>query len=81
MATIDELRNMARNFYARARASHNPFTKRKLIKLADDYLQEAEVMRHNQSVASTDRRRIGTASHIKPKQLTSAGSRKLSWVR
>jgi hypothetical protein len=47
MATIDELRKMARDLYARARASHNPFTKRKLIKLADDYLLEAEVMRHN----------------------------------
>jgi hypothetical protein len=47
MRAIDELRKMARDLYARARASHNPFTKRKLIKLADDYLLEAEVMRHN----------------------------------
>ena len=47
MATIDELRKMARDLYARARASRNPFTKRKLIKLADDSLLEAEVMRHN----------------------------------
>ena len=47
MATFEELREMARDLYARARASHNPFTKRKLIKLADDYLLEAEVVRHN----------------------------------
>jgi|RhiMetdeSRZDD1v2_1073273.scaffolds.fasta_scaffold3087598_2 hypothetical protein len=48
MATIDELRKMARDLYARALASRNPFTKRKLIKLADDYILEAEVMRLNQ---------------------------------
>ena len=48
MATFDELRKTARDLYARAQASHNPFTKRKLIKLADDYLQQAEEMRRNQ---------------------------------
>jgi Holliday junction resolvase-like predicted endonuclease len=48
MAAFDELRKMARDLYARARASRNPFKKRKLIKLADDYLQQAEEMRRNQ---------------------------------
>jgi hypothetical protein len=48
MATFDELRKTARDLYTRARASHNPFTKRKLIKLAEDCLRQAEEMRRNQ---------------------------------
>jgi hypothetical protein len=42
MATVTELRKMAHDHYARARASRNPFTKQKFRKSADDYLEEAE---------------------------------------
>jgi predicted N-acyltransferase len=49
MATDTELRKMARDFYARARASRNPFTKRKFRKAADDYIEEAEQLRRSQN--------------------------------
>jgi hypothetical protein len=50
MATVTELRNMAHDFYARARASRNPFTKRKFRNAADDYLEEAEQLRRSQNI-------------------------------
>jgi hypothetical protein len=48
MATVTELRKMAHDLYARAQASHNPFSKQKLRKSADDYLEEAEHLRRTQ---------------------------------
>jgi hypothetical protein len=39
MATVTELRKMAHDHYATARASRNPFTKQKFRKSADDYLE------------------------------------------
>jgi hypothetical protein len=45
MATVIELRKMAHDLYESARASRNPFTKQKLRKAADDYLEEAERLR------------------------------------
>jgi hypothetical protein len=48
MATVTELRKMAHDLYARARASRNPFTKQKFRKSADDYLEEAEQLRRGQ---------------------------------
>jgi len=50
MATVTELRKMAHDLYARAQASHNPFTKRKFRKSADDYLEEAEHLRRSQNI-------------------------------
>jgi hypothetical protein len=47
MATVTELRKMAHDHYARARASRNPFTKQKFRKSADDYLEEAEQLRRS----------------------------------
>ena len=41
MGMIEEFWNMARDMYARARASLDPSTKLRLIKTADDYLKLA----------------------------------------
>jgi hypothetical protein len=41
---------MAHDLYAMARASHNPFSKQKLRKSADDYLEEAEQLRRSQNI-------------------------------
>jgi hypothetical protein len=48
MATVTELRKMAHDLYASARASRNPFTKQKFRKSADDHLEEAEHLRRTQ---------------------------------
>jgi hypothetical protein len=48
--SVTELRKMAHDLYARARASRNPFTKQKFRKSADDYLEEAEQLRHSQNI-------------------------------
>jgi len=45
MATVQELWNMAHDLYARARASFDPSTKRKLMGVADNYLRQAEDIR------------------------------------
>jgi hypothetical protein len=37
-----ELRMLARDTYAQARASNNPLTKRRLVSLADNYLRQAD---------------------------------------
>jgi hypothetical protein len=50
MATVTELRKIADDLYARARASRNPFTKQKLRKSADDHLEEAEQLRRSQNI-------------------------------
>jgi hypothetical protein len=50
MATVTELRKMAHDLYARARASRNPFTKQKFRKSADDCLEEAEQLRRSQNI-------------------------------
>ena len=42
MATAVELREMAHEIYARARASLDPLTKQRLLDLADDYLKQAD---------------------------------------
>jgi hypothetical protein len=42
MTTVDELRKMAHDLYARARASRDPFTKQKLRKSADDHVKDAD---------------------------------------
>jgi hypothetical protein len=48
MVTVDELRGMEYDAYARARASLDPSTKQILIKSADDYLKQAEQLRRGQ---------------------------------
>ena len=45
MATAVELREMAHEIYARARASLDPSTKQRLLDLADDYLKQADELR------------------------------------
>ena len=45
MATAVELREMAHETYARARASLDPLTKQRLLDLADDYLKQADELR------------------------------------
>jgi hypothetical protein len=42
MVTEYQLRMMAHDAYAQARASDDLWTKRKLINLADDYLRQAD---------------------------------------
>jgi hypothetical protein len=42
MITEYQLRMMAQDTYAQARASNNPLAKRKLLSLADDYLRQAD---------------------------------------
>jgi hypothetical protein len=50
MAKVDELRQMAHEVYARARASLDPSTKQELLSLADDYLKQAEELRRGHVV-------------------------------
>ena len=45
MATVDELLGMAHDAYAQARESLDPVAKCKLMRLADDYLKQANEMR------------------------------------
>jgi hypothetical protein len=45
MATAVELREMAHEVYARARASLDPVIKQQLLNLADDYLKQADELR------------------------------------
>jgi hypothetical protein len=48
--SVTELRKLAHDLYDSARASSNPFTKQKLKKAADDYLEEAEQLRRSQNI-------------------------------
>lgn len=50
MATIDELREMAHEAYARARRTLDPLTKRRLFRQADDYLKQADELRRGDVV-------------------------------
>ena len=50
MATIDELREMAHEVYARARRALNPLTKRRMFRQADDYLKQADELRRGDVV-------------------------------
>ncbi|HMJ50252.1 MAG TPA: hypothetical protein VK440_06790 [Burkholderiales bacterium] len=50
MATAVELREMAHEIYARARASLDPLTKKRLLDLADDYLKQADELRRGDVV-------------------------------
>ena len=54
MATVDELLMMARDFSGQARASPDPQKKRKLMRLADDYLRQAEEMRNGRPVIGVE---------------------------
>jgi Holliday junction resolvase-like predicted endonuclease len=45
MATSVELREMAHEVYARAQASLDPSIKQQLLRLADDYLKQADELR------------------------------------
>jgi hypothetical protein len=54
MATVDELLMMARDFSGQARASPDPRKKRKLMRLADDYLRQAEEIRNGRPVISVE---------------------------
>jgi hypothetical protein len=54
MATVDELLLMARDFSGQARASPDPQEKRKLMRLADDYLRQAEEIRNGRPVISAE---------------------------
>ncbi len=50
MKTVDELWQMAHSLYARARASVDPATKRKLMQAADDHLKQANAIRRGQVI-------------------------------
>lgn len=50
MATVEELWKMAHDMYARARASLDPLAKRKLLRVADDYLKQANELRRHRVV-------------------------------
>ena len=50
MTTVDELWQMAHNFYARARSSADPAARRMLMLAADDYLKQANDIRCSQVV-------------------------------
>ena len=54
MATVDELLMMARDFSGQARASPDPQKKRTLMRLADDYLRQAEEIRNGRPVISAE---------------------------
>jgi hypothetical protein len=45
MAMVDELRGLAHELYARARASRDPSAKQVLLRQADDYLKQADELR------------------------------------
>jgi len=45
MTVADELTSKARHFYALARATLNPDTKGRLLRLADDYFKQAHELR------------------------------------
>ena len=45
MVTVDELREIAHKVYAQARASLDPSTKQELLRVADDYLKQADALR------------------------------------
>jgi hypothetical protein len=45
---------MARDFSGQARASPDPQKKRKLMRLADDYLRQAEEIRNGRPVISVE---------------------------
>jgi predicted transcriptional regulator len=47
MATVNELWQMARDLYARARTSIDPSTKQMLMKRADDLPKQAEELRYS----------------------------------
>ena len=61
MATIDELLLMARDFSGQARASPDPQKKQKFMRLADDYLRQAEEMRNGRPVISVELNPAGEA--------------------
>jgi hypothetical protein len=48
MATLDTLLKLAADCYAHARLSSNPLTKAELTVWGDDYLKQAEGMRHDE---------------------------------
>ena len=50
MATIDELREMAHEVYARGRRTLDPLVKRRLFRQADDYLKRADELRRGEVV-------------------------------
>ncbi len=54
MPTVAELWEMAHDLYARARASLDPSEKRKLMKLADNYLKQADDMRRGHTVIKAE---------------------------
>ena len=54
MATVDDLRQMAHELYARARTSIDPSTQRMLMKAADDYLRQADEMRRGRTVIQAE---------------------------
>lgn len=54
MPTVTQLWDMAHDLYARARASLDPLAKRKLMKLADNYLKQADDMRRGQTVIKAE---------------------------
>ena len=47
MTVADELATRARHFYALARKALDPSTKDRLVRLADDYLKQAQELRQS----------------------------------
>ncbi len=54
MPTVAELWEIAHDIYARARASLDPSEKRKLMRLADNYLKQADDMRRDHTVIKAE---------------------------
>ncbi len=54
MPTVTQLSEMAHDLYARGRASLDPSEKRKFMKLADNYLKQADDMRRGQTVIKAE---------------------------
>jgi hypothetical protein len=63
MATLDALLKFAADCYAHARLSSNPLTKAELTVWGDDYLRQAEEMRHDErSVVQAAFPKLGATS-------------------
>jgi hypothetical protein len=77
MATVEELWNMAHDMYARARASLDPLAKRRLLRVADDYLKQANELRRTGVViqaAFPDSKPLTVSEPVEPRPRKAAGS-------
>jgi hypothetical protein len=54
MATVDELWQMSTDLYARGQSSNDPSTKQRLMRMAYDYLKQAEEVRRSRTVIQAE---------------------------